>query len=396
MDTGETFQEFIRRILSGSLDPRLVEMLVADKIQVQADPPLTANGPLNIYFRRAFTHETFQMGRLSVEENLNYEVLEKIGDRVLKAVFQLWLYDIMGKEINEPDPYAKMEIFYLDTFHLAELTEKLGFDRWIRVATGSIAEGTLDSNNTVTEKMKEDVFEGFIGALVLASDKFITPDIGFGLAKRWIYQVYNTYVRDQIDPTDTLKYIGYVTRVNEIWQFNDWGNQTYRTPGTFPGARELGLRGIKTIDLIGPKKSTVPEEFRGRVVGSGEGATLALAKEAAAKEALKNLGSPTARLEGSVVEFNLLNSARLDKLLQNMPALKAELRQVMRERSDIFTDVAVRDTKIHRQFVVQVRYRIDDKWVNGARERSTESYDDALTKAFRSFIDRVKRPNFKV
>lgn len=346
----------------------------ADKVEI-----LVSDEPLEMYFRRAFTDASFLMNRAAKEGRFDYEILEKIGDRVLGASFQLWLFEIMGAEVTIPQTYADMEKDFTNTEYLNFLATNLGFDRFIRVAS---------DGSKITPDIREDVFEAFIAAIVVSADKYVMQDIGFAYAKRWIYQVYNTYARDRIDPKNPSQYVNYRSRVNEVWQFNGWGNQDYRTTGEAQGAKELGVRRLAAASLFGPMSLTFPEQFRGRQIGTGEGETVDDAREAAAKDALTKLEINYPELKGLEVEFNALETARLERLLKNKPELLAKVVKILRDKADTYGAVAVRKMRIFGAFVVQFRVQIDGVWRNGARARSDVSEAEAVQKVFDIFVSK--------
>lgn len=364
----EPFKDFIYRTLLTFMPVEMATLLVADE-------------PLNLYFRRAFTHSSWLMNQAGKDGKYDYEIFEKLGDKVLGACFQIWLYDIIGAEVTVPQPYADIEKWFTDKEYLAHLSEILGFDKQIDAVT---------DGNKVDESMKEDVFEAFIGAVTLAGDRYIMQDIGMTLAKRWIYQVYNTHVRDEIDPQNSSKYVNFRTRVNDIWLFNGWEAAIYITTGEGTGAKEIGVKGLASVNMIGPDSMNFPAEFRGKIISSGRGATLPDAREEASKKALEMLEVNYPDLKGMEYQFDDLEISRLEKLLAGRPDLLKALLEVMERKKDVYTSLAIRKVRIFGTYTAQLRIKIDGIWRNNGRSQSRISMQDALERLFTIFLDKSR------
>lgn len=105
----------------------------------------------------AFTHETF-------DQNNNYEEIELVGDRMIEAAYPLYMFSrfrnikrITKKELTEgKNTYmAKKEQSIRGKNH--------GFYKWLRASSITNLKGDVN----------EDLYESFIGALYLTSDKLI-------------------------------------------------------------------------------------------------------------------------------------------------------------------------------------------------------------------------------
>lgn len=364
----EPFKDFIYRTLLTFMPPEMATALVQDE-------------PLNLYFRRAFTHSSWLLNQAGKEGKYDYEIFEKLGDKVLGACFQIWLYDIIGAEVTVPQPYADMEKWFTDKEYLAGLSELLGFDKHI---------DAVNDGNKVDQSMKEDVFEAFIGAVTLAGDRYIMQDIGMTLAKRWIYQVYNTYVREEIDPQNSSKYVNYRTRVNDIWLFNGWEGAIYVTTGEGTGAKEIGVKGLAAVNLMGPVISSFPRELQGKVLSSGRGATLPEAREDAAKKALEMLEVNYPDLKGLEYEFNALETSRLEKMLVNRPDLLRQVLEVLKRKRSTYESLAIRKLRVYGTFTAQLRVKVEGIWRNNGRAKSKKSMDDAIERLFTVFLEKSK------
>lgn len=360
----QSFKDFIHSTLVAAMPEEIASLLVMPE-------------PLEV-FLRAFTHYTFVMDRAGKMGKFDYEILEKVGDRILAGSFQLWLFDILGFEVDTPQIYADIEKEFTGSDFLSALSTNLGFEKFIR----------LGPENKITGSIKEDVFESFIGAIVLTGDKYITTDMGMPLAKRWIYQVYNTYARDKIDPRNPSKYVNFRSRVNELWLFNGWGTPKYVTSGQSKGARELGLQRKAAANLMGPNVQSFPAEYRGRPLGSGAGDDIDDAREAAAKAALEMLELTYVNIKGLEESFGALETVRFEKFLKDNPELLEKVKAFMKTRADSYSSVAIRKQRIFGIYVVQLRVRVDGIWRNGARARSKTSEQEAVDKVFQVFISK--------
>lgn len=363
----ETFKSFITKILSAAIDPQMVEAMVSE-------------APLEQYFRRAFTHRTFAISRAPKKTaKFDYEVLEKIGDRVLAMAFNLWLFEIMGEEVTVPQIYSDMEKRLTSTDYLAELAGNLGFDRWIQVAQGT----------QISEKIKEDVFESFIAAIVLAADNYVVQDIGAGLAKRWIFQVYNTYTREKINPKDPKSYVDFRSQVNDLWQFHGWGTPLYKGGPTGTAAMSVGAQPEVEVDLIAPNIMAFPEAFRGLKLGSGRGRSLDEAKEMASEKALETIGASYSELRAFEIQLSTGEPGRFKEILQADPALLKAVTDTMLKVQSMYQTLAIRKLKAYNIYSIQLRVQVDGIWKSAVRTKSDKSFEEAILKAFRVFVNQA-------
>jgi len=359
------FNKFLQSVLEPALGKE-----ITTKLLTQSN--------INNHFKRAFTHKTF----VHVNDDTgDYEVLEKLGDRILKASLQHWLYEILYPEVTVPEPYAELEKVLEAKDQLAELSEKLGFDRYIRVMETFV----------INKDVKEDVFEAFIAAISLAGDT-VTEDFGIVLAKRWIFQVYNTYVRDKVDVKNLSGIKDYVSQVNELWLFNGWGNMEFLTTGDGKAIKEAGYTSFAAVDLRAPNKMNFPAKFRGKILGSGTASTIAEAKQEASKNALKTLGIEFVELKESeiVVRFEDLANARLKRDLSDTPKVYYALMAVINDTSNLYNKVQIRTAKIVDKFVAQLRVEIEGNWKNSSRFKH-EDKKIAMVKAITAFLTRAKK-----
>jgi ribonuclease-3 len=105
---------------------------------------------------QAFTHVSYSTQH---KNNINYERLEFLGDAVLDKLISAFLYR----------EYPDMTSGELSTTHslmtkgktLTIAAERLGFKDLIIIG------GTMRSNDDISPRILEDVFEAFIGAVFL-------------------------------------------------------------------------------------------------------------------------------------------------------------------------------------------------------------------------------------
>jgi len=371
---GEDFRTFIKRTLSASIPEEMVNQMLDE-------------AALENYFRRAFTHRTFATQRFPQKApKFDYEILETIGDAILKASFQLWLYEVIGEEFKTPQIFSDMEKRLTGTEYLSYLTNNIGFDRWIQVAEGT----------QITDNIKEDVFEAFIAAIAMAADKFVMTDIGFGFAKRWIYQVYNTYTRETLNPRDPKSYVDYRSQVNDIWQFHGWGTPYYQGLTSGTAAKSVGAQSQISVNLMGSNKTTFPEFLRGRVLGAGSGATIDEAREKASEDALNFIGANYPELKFFEIQMASNDPGKFKEVLAADPALLQRVTKAMNTYQNQYQALAIRKLRTYGVYAVQLRLQIDGIWKSAVRTKSTVSFDDAVIRAFKVFADSAENGKLRV
>ena len=373
----ESFRDFVQRSLSPAINQMFVERMLLPE-------------PFENYFRRAFVEKTFlsQVAagttRNHKEQPFNYEVLEKLGDRILGAVFQLYLFDIMGDDVHVPQTYSDMEKYLLSKSVLADIVEKMGFLRWLQTAEGV----------PVTQKMKSDLFESFVGAITIAADKYIpeAPGMGLVLSKVWLYQVFNTYIRDKIDPQNPAKYVDNRTKINEIWLFNKWGDTNYIKSGESRGTDQKGVNVEAGINVMAPNTKSFPAALRGLVIGRGYGPTIDIAKERAAEDALATLRINFSEMEDVEVEFDNLKLGRLEKLLGEEKSIFRQVAAIIKAKPNTYKALSVKTKMIYHQYHALLRVKgEDDVWENGERAYSVKSEADAIKILFIHFITNASK-----
>lgn len=149
----ETFETFIRNLISYSrLDSKYISM-ITDYHGMR-------------FFTTAFTH-------VSSNSHKNYEVFEQLGDITLNK-FLVWYFHTRFANFNSTfgvKIVARLRIKYGSKQFLAELADKLGFWKWIKISE-SVSYGKKLS-------ILEDVFEAFIGATESIIDQRISMGLGY-------------------------------------------------------------------------------------------------------------------------------------------------------------------------------------------------------------------------
>ena len=192
----------------------------------------------------ALTHSSY-----ANEHNCSsYERLEFLGDSVLQVIVSEYLYN--NYDLKEGEMSKKRASFVCEDA-LFEYEKKIGYSSFIRVGHGQL--------NNVNETIVADVFEAILGAIYL--------DLGFDIAKKYIYEIVVPYIKDNyIFLTD------YKSRLQEMTQMEK-----------------------KTIEYVlvseeGPshdKKFTVEARIDGMIFGKGVGKSKKDAEQEAAKDAFK-------------------------------------------------------------------------------------------------------------
>lgn len=361
------FKEFLNGILNPIFGKEMTNLLLTDHA-------------INEFFIPAFTHRTFLIEKASDLKNMDYEIYEKLGDKILGASFQLWISSIFYPEISTPQFYADLGKRFEATEFLSYLCDQLEFSKWIKVA----------DNINIDNDIKEDVFEAFIGALSLYANKFIQDGMGLVLGQKWVFAVYNTYARDKIDPTNPSSYVDFRSQVNDVWLFNKWGSAIYITTGEPKAGKVQGLtKGFATVDLKAPNIPSFPAAYRGKIIGSGIASNLDDAREKAAENALKLLKINFSDLKDSEVQYERLPTARLKLLFETRPDVLRQFMQIF-DKNKKYETAQFRIAKVSGIFVAQLRIQMNGIWRIANIGRADDK-TDALVKATMTFIQSTKR-----
>jgi dsRNA-specific ribonuclease len=147
----------------------------------------------------AFTHRSVNPNR-----GENYEILEKIGDKVIGLMFILYLLTKFPD--FEPKELSELSNYYLSKEQLANISYDLKFTIHARTGIRGINLG-------------EDIFESVFGALIkLGQTRIIQKGLEFSLCENFLYWIFN---RIEIDIEKTRGKPK--TQVTQIFQKANWG-----------------------------------------------------------------------------------------------------------------------------------------------------------------------------
>lgn len=203
------------------------------------------------YYELAFTHPSCNSDMNTKHQD--YERLEFVGDSVIGFVSA----DLIFKLHPEMDQgyMSKLRSYLVCSKSLANYSRKYHIDDYIRIGH-SISREQLSKS----DKILEDVFEAFIGALYLDQDIGVT------------YRIIEQILYDDIKQTKIDDIIDAKTRLQEEIQ------SEYREAVRY-----------ELIDEFGPPhdRTFVSQVvFNGLILGKGQGKSKKAAEEAAAKNAL--------------------------------------------------------------------------------------------------------------
>lgn len=200
------------------------DTLTHAKISDEYKELLTRPEPLKV-FQRAFIHPT------SNPKN-NYEVLEFIGDGIIKAVNSQYIPRRFTKELSQfasksgtkEGGYSKTRRLFEQEKFLYPIGVKLGFWKWVKA--------DKETKEQKRNKTLEDVIEAYIGALTENIDTYIKPGLGYLFARNWLESQLDTMEFDLTEETLDDP----ITRLNELYKANSlkggvkplkWGDAKY-------------------------------------------------------------------------------------------------------------------------------------------------------------------------
>lgn len=154
-------------------------------------------------WENAFTHVTYD--RVD-----NYENGEFMGDRLLKFIFpfsiSIKLRDDNSSFIPTEAMYTRAESYYMQNIKLSELTEILGFFKFLRISF----------DITDSKSIKGDLFESFFGAIVLICIKKSKENIINNLASSLLTNIFS-YCKISIN-MEEFKIENPITAVTQLFQ----------------------------------------------------------------------------------------------------------------------------------------------------------------------------------
>jgi len=204
---------------------------------------------------RALTHRSYLNEHPeALEDN---ERLEFLGDAVIDFLVGEWLYNRFP-EMEEGD-LTQMRSALVQTKQLADFSRKIGIENAVRLGHGEIKSG-----GKLRSTLLCDVFEAFIGAMLL--------DQGINKVKNFLYPLLERVVNEIIeqhkneDPKSLLQ---------------EWAQAYGYHPPKY-----------RTIKVTGPDHAKVFEveaKVNNRVVGVGKAKSKQAAEKIAARTALESI-----------------------------------------------------------------------------------------------------------
>ena len=204
---------------------------------------------------RALTHRSYLNEHPdAIEDN---ERLEFLGDAVLDFLVGEWLYNRFPE--MEEGGLTQMRSAFVQTGQLASFARELHIENAVRLGRGELKNGGKLRNSLLC-----DVFEAFIGALLL--------DQGMEKVKSFIYPLLESAVNEIItkrkneDPKSLLQ---------------EWAQAKGYPPPKY-----------RTINMSGPDHAKIFEveaRVNNLVVASGEASSKQAAEKSAAKKALEKI-----------------------------------------------------------------------------------------------------------
>jgi len=133
-----------------------------------------------------FTHITY-------DPEYNYETLESVGDKVLSYTFKTMLFqkfsDITASELNNLDQH------YMSTHLQSIMSAKMGLTNWLRVS-GEVPK--------TSEKIREDVYEAFFGAIDTILIKKYGLGYGVKICMNFMEKIFDIDFNRDIEPAKTF------------------------------------------------------------------------------------------------------------------------------------------------------------------------------------------------
>ena len=204
---------------------------------------------------RSLTHRSYLNEHPeALEDN---ERLEFLGDAVLDFIVGEWLYNRFP-EMEEGD-LTQMRSAFVQTNQLADYAKKIGIENAVRLGRGEIKSGGKLRNTLLC-----DVFEAFIGAMLLDQRINKVKDFVYPLLEEAVNEIIEQH-RDE-DPKSKLQ---------------EWAQAHGYHPPKY-----------RTIRFSGPDHAKVFEveaKVNDRVLGVGKATSKQAAEKIAARNALESI-----------------------------------------------------------------------------------------------------------
>jgi len=173
----------------------LENILISHNIVDGLDKILSDDAIIN-HWVIAFTHK-------SINQNNNYETIEFVGDTVIQYIMIKYIMQRFPGKLNEDIGSTFLNTYASEKYQI-ELSEKIGLDKLAFFDSRGMDYKTM-------MKIKEDVFESFIGCLNQVADKYLGMFIGTVYSYNFITALFNQVDIDldnlEKDPKSRIKQI---------------------------------------------------------------------------------------------------------------------------------------------------------------------------------------------
>lgn len=206
--------------------------------------------------RTAFTHTSYANEHRLLKISHN-ERLEFLGDAVLQLIISKYLYQNYP---NSPEgEMSKMRSSFVREESLAGFSRACGFDQYLLLGKGEEKSGGRNRDTILG-----DVFEAFLGALLLDKDE--------ATVEKFLYQV----MIPQLEKGNYERVTDYKTSLQEKLQVH--------------GEVDISYQVVEEVGPAHDKLFTVEVLVNQEVIGRGTGRSKKLAEQAAAQNAVETRG----------------------------------------------------------------------------------------------------------
>jgi ribonuclease-3 len=205
-------------------------------------------------------------GNIADIRDVDYDRLEVLGDKVIDNVVTTYLYDRFEKGNSGFITKLRSRLVRGET--LAKMSKCLGLDRYIL-----ISKDLDEKHGRNTKNYLEDIFEAFIGAMYVDSNKIKGGEK--------CYNLITALIENHIDIVEILAYeINYKELLLKLYHKNRWDHPKYKQ-------MVLETDNIFKVAVM---------DYIGNVVATGIGPTKKDAEQTAAYEALVHFGENVAKI----------------------------------------------------------------------------------------------------
>jgi dsRNA-specific ribonuclease len=170
IDSAEQFAEIEERWMS-NLKTFIYDLLAGIVPSKKERQKYVSPSAMKVW-KTAFTHPSFDLDE-------NYEELEFIGDRVLKAAFNDYLMQRFPG--NFAKTYTELDRAYMSKKRQPMYSKKLGLDQYVLIVGMQFAKS----------KVLEDLFEAFIGALYEVAKSIAGRGVAYTLVYNFIVDFFS-------------------------------------------------------------------------------------------------------------------------------------------------------------------------------------------------------------